>query len=117
MSADTAVSADEKTVEASPEWASPSHRLPKAPWSLFPALAVQAMLIVVPLGIMFVYSFWTSRNYEIILDWTLVHAAEDLGASPARAFQHVTLPQTMPGIISATVLTSFRRSGCSSCRS
>lgn len=39
------------------------------------------------------------------MDWTLVQAAEDLGASPARAFRHVTLPQTMPGIISAAVLT------------
>ena len=39
------------------------------------------------------------------MDWTLVQAAEDLGASPARAFRYVTLPQTMPGIISAAVLT------------
>jgi ABC-type spermidine/putrescine transport system permease subunit I len=39
------------------------------------------------------------------MDWTLVQAAEDLGASPTRAFVHVTLAQTMPGIISATVLT------------
>jgi spermidine/putrescine transport system permease protein len=39
------------------------------------------------------------------MDWTLVQAANDLGASPARAFLHVTLPQTMPGVISASVLT------------
>jgi spermidine/putrescine transport system permease protein len=39
------------------------------------------------------------------MDWALVDAAADLGASPRRAFWHVTLPQTMPGVISATVLT------------
>jgi spermidine/putrescine transport system permease protein len=39
------------------------------------------------------------------MDWALVDAASDLGASPLRAFRHVTLPQTWPGVISATVLT------------
>ena len=39
------------------------------------------------------------------MDFALVHAANDLGASPARAFWHVTLPQTMPGVVSATALT------------
>ena len=39
------------------------------------------------------------------MDWTLVNAAADLGAGPARAFWFVTLVQTMPGVISAAVLT------------
>ena len=39
------------------------------------------------------------------MDWALVDAAADLGASPTRAFRHVTLPQTMPGVVSAAVLT------------
>lgn len=39
------------------------------------------------------------------MDWSLVDAASDLGASPLRAFRHVTLPQTWPGVVSATVLT------------
>jgi spermidine/putrescine transport system permease protein len=39
------------------------------------------------------------------MEWPLVDAAADLGASPLRAFWHVTLPQTLPGVISATVLT------------
>lgn len=39
------------------------------------------------------------------MDWALVDAASDLGASPLRAFWHVTLPQTMPGVVSGTVLT------------
>lgn len=39
------------------------------------------------------------------MDWSLVDAATDLGASPLRAFRYVTLPQTMPGVVSASVLT------------
>ncbi|HEV8308211.1 MAG TPA: ABC transporter permease [Methylomirabilota bacterium] len=39
------------------------------------------------------------------MDFALVHAASDLGASPVRAFLHVTLPLTMPGVVSAAVLT------------
>lgn len=39
------------------------------------------------------------------MDWSLVDAAADLGASPLRAFAHVTLPQTLPGVVSAAVLT------------
>ena len=39
------------------------------------------------------------------MDWSLVDAAADLGASPLRAFRYVTLPQTLPGVVSAAVLT------------
>jgi len=39
------------------------------------------------------------------MDWALVDAAADLGAGPLRAFCFVTLPQTMPGVISAAILT------------
>jgi ABC-type spermidine/putrescine transport system permease subunit I len=39
------------------------------------------------------------------MDWTLVAAAGDLGAPPLRAFWHVTLPQTTPGVVSAAALT------------
>ena len=39
------------------------------------------------------------------MDWALVAAAADLGAPPWRAFWHVTLPQTLPGVVSATALT------------
>lgn len=39
------------------------------------------------------------------MDWALVDAAADLGAGPVRTFWFVTLPQTMPGVISAAILT------------
>ena len=39
------------------------------------------------------------------LDPALVPAARDLYASGRRAFRHVTLPLTMPGIIAASILT------------
>lgn len=42
-------------------------------WGLLPMLVVQIALFVVPLAIMFAYSFWTSRNYRIVHEWTLVN--------------------------------------------
>ena len=39
------------------------------------------------------------------MDWALLDAAGDLGARPLRAFWHVTLPQTVPGVVSAAALT------------
>lgn len=38
------------------------------------------------------------------LDWSVVEAARDLGASKSRAFLTVTLPQTAPGIVSGCML-------------
>jgi spermidine/putrescine transport system permease protein len=40
-------------------------------WGLAPMVFVQLALFVVPLGIMFVYSFWTTKNFQIVTDWTL----------------------------------------------
>lgn len=39
------------------------------------------------------------------LDWTLVEAAQDLYASRVRVFLHAILPQTLPGLAAATILT------------
>ncbi len=38
------------------------------------------------------------------LDWPVVEAARDLGASPAKAFLTVTVPLTVPGIVAGCVL-------------
>ncbi|MDR2483667.1 MAG: ABC transporter permease [Treponema sp.] len=49
-----------------------------------------------------IYSVYASAEK---LDWDLVDAARDLGASPLRAFLTVSLPLTMPGLFSGVVLT------------
>ena len=38
------------------------------------------------------------------LDWSVIEAARDLGASPAKAFWTVTVPLTVPGIVAGCVL-------------
>lgn len=38
------------------------------------------------------------------MDWSLVYASRDMGASPARAFFTVTLPLTAPGLMAGVVL-------------
>ena len=39
------------------------------------------------------------------MDWAMVEASRDLGASPRRAFLTVTLPMTLPGVFAGLVLT------------
>lgn len=39
------------------------------------------------------------------LDWTMVEASRDLGASPLKAFLTVTVPMTLPGLLAGLVLT------------
>jgi spermidine/putrescine transport system permease protein len=45
------------------------------------------------------------------VDRRLVEAAEDLYASPRRAFLRVTLPLSLPGVFAATVLTFIPAAG------
>ena len=45
------------------------------------------------------------------LDWSLVEAALDLGASPWRCFRQVILPLTRPGIIAGSLLVFIPATG------
>ncbi len=65
----------------------------------YPAVVVGMVYALVPFMILAVYS-----SAEKI-DWSLVEAARDLGASPVKAFFTVTLKLTMPGLMSGVVLT------------
>ena len=40
-------------------------------WGLLPVAVVQVGLFVVPMAIMFLYSFWTTRNFQIVPTFTL----------------------------------------------
>ncbi len=39
------------------------------------------------------------------MDWSMVEASRDLGASPLKSFLTITVPMTMPGIMAGLVLT------------
>ena len=45
------------------------------------------------------------------MDWTLVEAATDLGATPFTAFRQITLPLTLPGLITGALLVFIPMSG------
>jgi spermidine/putrescine transport system permease protein len=77
-------------------------RLTKNPLRLlytYPAVVTGMVYALVPFMI---YSVYASAEK---MDWELVDAARDLGASPVSAFLTVTLPLTMPGLFSGVVLT------------
>ena len=65
----------------------------------YPAVVVGMVYALVPFMILSVYSSAEK------MDWTLVEAARDLGASPWRAFWTVTFKMTLPGLLSGVVLT------------
>ena len=65
----------------------------------YPAVAVGMIYVLLPFMI---YSVYTSAEK---MDWTLVEAARDLGASPFKAFLTVSFPLIMPGLYSGIVLT------------
>lgn len=65
----------------------------------YPAVVVGMVYALVPFMILAVYSSAEK------MDWTLVEAARDLGASPVKAFFTVTFKLTMPGLMSGIVLT------------
>ena len=45
---------------------------------LAPVAAFLAIFFVVPLGIFLVYSFWITRRYELVADWTVANYSEAL---------------------------------------
>lgn len=65
----------------------------------YPAVVFGMIYALIPFMILSVYS-----NVEK-MDWTLVEAARDMGASSRKAFLTITLPMTMPGLLSGIVLT------------
>ena len=78
---------------------------------LYTEFAVQVGMVyaMIPFMVLPVYSA-VER-----MDWAMVEASRDLGASPARAFFTVTLPMTLPGVL-APWCSPIPPSGCSSCR-
>lgn len=76
--------------------------LTKAPLKLlytYPAVAVGMIYALLPFMILSVYSSAEK------MDWTLVEAARDLGAGPARAFYTITWKLTLPGFMTGVILT------------
>ena len=65
----------------------------------YPAVVVGMVYALLPFMILSVYSSVEK------MDWTLVEAARDLGASPSRAFLTVTLKLTLPGLLTGIILT------------
>ncbi len=65
----------------------------------YPAVVVGMVYALLPFMIFSVYSSAEK------LDFSLVEAARDLGASPAKAFFTVSFKLTLPGLLSGVVLT------------
>jgi spermidine/putrescine transport system permease protein len=51
------------------------------------------------------YAVLAIYSVLVTIDWDLVEAARDLGASRPRSFVEVVLPESMPGVLVAAVLT------------
>lgn len=65
----------------------------------YPAVLLGMIYTLLPFMILSVYSSAEK------MDWSLVEAAMDLGATPAQAFFSVTLKMTLPGLLSGMILT------------
>ncbi|MEG1846916.1 MAG: ABC transporter permease [Lachnospiraceae bacterium] len=65
----------------------------------YPAGGVGMVYALLPFMILSVYSSVEK------MDWNLVEAARDLGAGRTKAFWTVTLPLTLPGLLSGIILT------------
>ena len=65
----------------------------------YPAVLVGMVYALLPFMILSAYSSVEK------MDWTLVEAARDLGASRVRAFLSVSFKLTLPGLLSGVILT------------
>ena len=65
----------------------------------YPAVLIGMVYALLPFMILSVYSSAEK------MDWSLVEAARDLGASAPRAFFTVTFKLTLPGLLSGVILT------------
>ena len=65
----------------------------------YPAVVVGLIYALVQFMILAIYSSAEK------MDWSLVEAARDLGASPIKAFLSVTFKLTLPGLMSGIILT------------
>lgn len=65
----------------------------------YPSVLIGMVYALLPFMILAVYSSVEK------MDWNLVEAARDLGASPMKAFLTVTLKLTLPGLLSGVILT------------
>lgn len=65
----------------------------------YPAVVIGMVYALVPFMILAVYSSAEK------MDWSLVEAARDLGASAPEAFFTVTFKLTLPGLLSGVILT------------
>lgn len=65
----------------------------------YPAIVIGMIYVLLPFMILSVYSSAEK------LDWSLVEAARDLGASPFKAFWTVSFKLTLPGLLSGVILT------------
>ncbi|MBI3507228.1 MAG: ABC transporter permease subunit [Proteobacteria bacterium] len=77
-------------------------------------LALIANAFAVHLGIVYAYlPFMVLPLYATLekMDPALLEAAQDLGASPARAFWRITFPLSLPGVIAGSLLVFIPASG------
>jgi len=65
----------------------------------YPAIVIGMIYVLLPFMALSVYSSAEK------LDWSLVEAARDLGASRWKAFWSVTFKLTLPGLLSGVILT------------
>ncbi len=65
----------------------------------YPAVVVGMVYVLLPFMILSVYSSAEK------MDWSLVEAARDLGASRFQAFWTITFKLTLPGLLSGIILT------------